>query len=136
MVYHVKQRKTSRDRRKVSIRGKIFGTSERPRLSIFRSNNYIYAQIIDDEKGITIVDYSSEKLEGLEKETKIKQSYETGKELAKRASEKKIKSVVFDRSGYRYHGRVKALADGAREGGLLLWKKKLIKRKNLLKQQK
>lgn len=119
-MYHVKTRKNKRERRRLGIREKIFGTSVKPRLSVFRSNTFIYAQVIDDEKGITLVDFSSKKVEDAKGKTKTQESFEVGKEVAKRALEKKIKDVVFDRGGFRYHGRVKALADGAREGGLKL----------------
>jgi large subunit ribosomal protein L18 len=100
-----------------SIRTKISGTSARPRLSVFRSNKNIYAQLIDDLTGQTLVAISSAKLEAASA-NKIQVSTEAGKELAKKALEKGITEVVFDRSGYLYHGRVKSLADGAREGGL------------------
>ena len=99
------------------IRNKISGTSERPRLSVFRSNKNIYAQIIDDLSGKTIVSVSSAKVEG-QVDNKVAASVEVGKAIAKLAMEKGITSVVFDRSGYLYHGRVKSLADGAREAGL------------------
>jgi large subunit ribosomal protein L18 len=99
-----------------SIRTKISGTSERPRLSVFRSNKNIYAQIIDDLSGITLVAASSAKVEN--NESKVQSSTEVGKEVARLALEKGITNVVFDRSGYLYHGRVKSLADGAREAGL------------------
>lgn len=119
-MYHVKVRKNNRERRKLSIKSKITRVVDIPRLSVFRSNNFIYAQIIDDGKSNTLVEYSSKKLVNGKKMTKIEESFEVGKEIAKKALEKKISSVVFDRSGYRYHGRVKAVADGAREGGLKL----------------
>ena len=99
-----------------SIRTKISGTSERPRLSVFRSNKNIYAQIIDDLTGTTLVAASSAKVENTE--SKVQASTAVGKEVARLALEKGITSVVFDRSGYLYHGRVKSLADGAREAGL------------------
>ena len=117
-MYHVKLRKNNREKRKLRIRNKISGTSKTPRLSVFRSNNFIYGQIIDDEKANTLVEFSSRKLSDTKGVNKTQESFEVGKEIAKRALEKKIDNVVFDRSGYRYHGRVKALADGAREGGL------------------
>lgn len=116
--------KSTRLQRKTRIRGKIKGTNDRPRLSVFRSNKYIYAQIIDDEKRKTLIgisekhikeDSSSKKPESSKK---IDKSKALGLTLAKLAISKKIKSVVFDRSGYAYHGRVKAIAEGAREGGL------------------
>lgn len=119
-MYHVKERKNNRVKRKLKIRSRVFGNSETPRLSIFRSNSHIYAQVIDDEKAKTIVDFSSQKLDSKKGINKVQESFEVGKEIAKKALEMKVKSVVFDRNGYRYHGRVKALADGAREGGLKL----------------
>ena len=101
---------------KRGIRNKISGTSVRPRLSVFRSNKNIYAQIIDDQAGKTLVSVSSGKV--AQSESKVQVSLETGKELARMAMEKGITEVVFDRSGYLYHGRVKSLAEGAREAGL------------------
>jgi len=101
------------------VRGKISGTAERPRLNVFRSANHIYAQIIDDVKGVTLVSMSSN-----DKDYKGKAggncdaAKEVGLALAAEAKKKGIAQVVFDRGGYLYHGRVKALADGAREGGL------------------
>jgi large subunit ribosomal protein L18 len=103
------------------VRKQIAGTHERPRLNVFRSNSAIYAQMIDDEVGHTLVSASSidqdlrEKVKG---KRKTEQAYLVGQVLAERAKPLGIKSVVFDRGGYRYIGRVKALADGAREGGL------------------
>ena len=101
---------------KRGIRNKISGTSERPRLSVFRSNKNIYAQIIDDLSGRTLAAVSSDKAEGAS--NKVATSAEVGKQIAQKALELGISSVVFDRSGYLYHGRVKSLADGAREAGL------------------
>lgn len=101
------------------VRSKIKGTSARPRISVFRSNNEIYSQIIDDVKGITLVAASSrDKGVSLSGQPKVEQARQIGKMLAEKAISSNIKSVVFDRSGYLYHGRVKALAEGAREGGL------------------
>ena len=99
------------------IRKKISGTKERPRLSVYRSNGEIYAQVIDDTQSHTLVSVSSRMIKDL-KGTKIEKSKEVGRALAKMAADKGIASVVFDRGGYLYHGRVKAFADGAREGGL------------------
>ncbi|OGC70071.1 50S ribosomal protein L18 [candidate division WWE3 bacterium RIFOXYC1_FULL_39_7] len=113
-------RKTTRERRIVKINGTLIGTAERPRLSVFRSNKYIYAQLIDDKSGKVLVDVSAEVKKIHEKKTKVEAAKEVGKHLAEKAKSKKIKDVVFDRRGYRYHGRVKSLADGAREGGLNL----------------
>lgn len=116
-MYKVKIRKTSRETRKIRVKDKIFGTPEKPRLSVFRSNKNIRAQLVDDESRTTIVSAESTSHKG---KTKTEVAFEIGKEIAKKALDKKIKNVVFDRSGYRYHGRVKALAEGAREGGLKL----------------
>jgi len=101
---------------KRSIRAKISGTAERPRLSVFRSNKNIYAQLIDDLAGKTLVAVSSATIEG--GSVKTEASVAVGKALAAKAQEKGITEVVFDRSGYLYHGRVKSLAEGAREAGL------------------
>lgn len=101
------------------IRSKISGTAERPRLAVFRSNKSIYAQLIDDLKGMTLVAASSKEIEDSEElKTKVDVSAAVGKLLAQKAEAKGINTAVFDRSGYLYHGRVKALGDGAREGGL------------------
>jgi len=103
-------------RRRHQISSIVRGTTERPRLVVFRSNASIYAQLVDDSKGFTIASSSSKNLETKAKKTEL--SKMTGKAIAEVAKEKGIKSVVFDRNGYLYHGRIKALADGAREGGL------------------
>lgn len=117
-----KEANKRRLRIKTTIRKRIYGTSERPRLSVYRSLDDIYGQIIDDTAGKTLVALSSNSKEIKEEiasaKTKIEKSVVVGKLLAKKAIEKKIDVVVFDRNGYLYHGRVKALADGAREGGL------------------
>jgi len=105
----------SRTRRCVRIRAKISGTAERPRLSVFRSNTNIYTQLIDDTKSITLAASSDH---GVKKGTKTERAAEVGKAIAKKAQEKKISTIVFDRSGYKYHGRVKAIAEAAREAGL------------------
>ena len=100
------------------VRGKISGTAERPRLSVFRSENNIYAQIIDDVAGTTLVSASSVE-KGFEgKGGNIEAAKKVGATVAERALQKGIEEVVFDRGGYIYHGRVQALAEGAREGGL------------------
>ncbi len=108
----------SRKRIKQRIRKKISGTAARPRLSIFRSNKAIYCQVIDDEAGVTLAAASSK--EAGVSGNKSEQAKAVGKLIAEKASAKNISNVVFDRGGYLYHGRVKALADGAREGGLQL----------------
>ena len=107
-----------RDRIKKGIRKRISGSSERPRLSVYRSNKGIYAQIIDDVTGKTIVSASSLSKDFAAKGTKSEQSVAVGKAVAAKAIAAGIKDVVFDRNGYLYHGRVKSLAEGAREGGL------------------
>lgn len=99
------------------IRGKISGTAERPRLSIFRSNKNIYAQLIDDVAGVTLASASTLD-ENVSDATKVEQAAAVGKAIAEAAKAKNISTVVFDRSGYLYHGRVQALADAARESGL------------------
>jgi large subunit ribosomal protein L18 len=137
------EKQEKRHRRHKRVRAKIFGTAERPRLCVFRSAKHIYAQLIDDEKGQTLIAASDQELKrkssakkpkitrpGLverkkelrdkEKERigKVAIASEVGKLIAERALKKKIGKVVFDRGGYQYHGRIKALAKGAREGGL------------------
>ena len=119
-------------RRHKRIRAKVFGTSSRPRLCVFRSLKHIYAQIINDEKGETLVSASDLEFKKLNRKLKkeimtkdkklltgkVAIAYQVGKLIAEKALKKKIEKVVFDRAGYKYHGRVKALADGARDGGL------------------
>lgn len=114
-------RKRARLKRKKRIRKKIFGTQERPRLSVFRSSKHIYAQIIDDTHGHTLVAASSLEQEVKERpkfDDKISQASFVGKLLGERAVAKGVGKVVFDRNGFLYHGRVKALSDGVREAGL------------------
>lgn len=109
------KKQEKRIRLKTKIRAKISGTAERPRLSVFKSGVHIYAQIIDDIKGITLV--SSSDL-SIKNGTKTERAVKVGEEIAKLAITKKIKNVVFDRNGFKYTGRVKALADSARSSGL------------------
>jgi large subunit ribosomal protein L18 len=113
--------KTARRLRiKRGIRKRVYGTPERPRLSVFRSNTAIYAQIIDDSRGVTLASCSSRIKEIKEqKATKTEKGRMVGLKLAEKAKAAGIEKVVFDRNGYLYHGRIKALADAAREGGLL-----------------
>ncbi len=118
-----RQRNVIRQRVHSRIRAKMSGTAERPRLNVYRSLNHIYTQLIDDANGVTIASASSKgKKSEEEKEKKsggnIAAAVEVGKLIAERAKEKGITKVVFDRGGYLYHGRVKALANAAREGGL------------------
>ena len=113
---HLQDKAERRSRRRYKIQRVVRGTTSRPRLVVFRSNASIYAQLVDDSKGFTIASSSSRNLETKAKKTEL--SKLTGKAIAEIAKEKGITSVVFDRNGYLYHGRIKALADGAREGGL------------------
>jgi len=129
----IKEKREKRYRRHRRIRAKIFGTVKVPRLCVFRSAKHIYAQLIDDERGRTIAVVSDleikkqtrkekveKKKEGEKKAMtrKVTLAYKVGKLIAEKALKKKIEKVIFDRASYKYHGRVKALADGAREGGL------------------
>jgi large subunit ribosomal protein L18 len=109
-----------RERRHQRIRKKVFGTTERPRFNVFRSAKHIYAQIIDDVKGVTIASAStvSKDVRGTLTGKKVERAKVVGKAIAEACKSKKIEAVVFDRGGYRYHGRVKAVAEAAREGGL------------------
>jgi large subunit ribosomal protein L18 len=108
----------ARERRHKRVRGKIVGTAERPRLVVFRSNRGIEAQLVDDLEGKTLAAASWLHLTKTFKGSKSEQAAEVGKLLAANAKKAKVEKVVFDRGGYLYHGRVKALADAAREGGL------------------
>ena len=105
-----------RERIKMGVRKKISGTNDRPRLSVFRSNTGIYAQIIDDIKGVTIASAST--VEFGKKTVYMETSKSVGKKLAEKAVASGVESIVFDRNGYLYHGNIKAFAEGAREGGL------------------
>lgn len=115
-------KKERRTRRKQGVRKKVFGTNIRPRLTVFKSINQIYAQLIDDVSKVTIASASTidKEVRGLIKPDmpKVAQSQIVGEIIAKRAVQKNVKQVAFDRNGYLYHGRVKALADGCRKGGL------------------
>lgn len=108
-------KKELRIKKHTKIRRKVFGTNEKPRLSVFRSGKHIYAQIIDDSAGKTLAAESDLKMEKLQKGQK---AYEVGKQLAAKAAKLKIKKVVFDRGGFLYHGRIAEVSKGAREGGL------------------
>ena len=119
---NVKKSKLLRIRRKISIRKKLSGTAEIPRLSVYRSLKHIYAQVIDDTKGNTLVSASTLQPEFIsEKKKKLKKTEEAfliGEILAKKCLKKEIKRICFDRNGFKYHGRVKAMAEGARKAGL------------------
>jgi len=110
-----KIKKIQRNRRKKRIRAKIFGVSERPRLSVFRSNKYITAQLIDDSKGITLASATSKNVEG---KNVLEKARAVGILIAEQAKAKKVSAAMFDRDGYLYTGSVSAVADGAREAGL------------------
>ena len=111
-------RRLERTRRHARVRTKVSGTAERPRLCVFRSNSNLYAQIIDDVAGITLVAASTLDKEVKTKKSNVEAAKEVGALIAKKAAEKNIKTVVYDRGGYIFHGVVKALAEAAREGGL------------------
>lgn len=122
MRLNLKNRMSSKDRlrlkKKVRIRKKIFGTVECPRLSVFRSTRHIYAQIVDDTTGTTLIEASTKTVKVTASSGSREAAKSIGLELAKKAKSKNISKVVFDRNGYQYHGRIQSLADGAREGGL------------------
>ncbi|MBL7058122.1 50S ribosomal protein L18 [Patescibacteria group bacterium] len=113
-----KEKLEKKNRRKYRIRARISGTVTVPRLRVSKSNKGLYAQLIDDEKGVTIFGMTTKKINKVGTKTEI--CFEVGKEIAKQAVAKEITKVVFDRGGDRYHGRVKAVAEGAREAGLVL----------------
>jgi large subunit ribosomal protein L18 len=114
----VKTRPAKRLKRRRRVRAKITGTAERPRISVFRSNRGVFAQLIDDAEGKTLaaVNWTEDELKSL---PRMEQAKKAGELLAQRAKAAGVESAVFDRGGYQYHGRVKALAEGAREGGLI-----------------
>ncbi|MBI4359288.1 MAG: 50S ribosomal protein L18 [Candidatus Nealsonbacteria bacterium] len=112
----INQKQLRKERRQKRVRAKIIGTSQAPRLSVFRSANHIYAQLIDDAQAKTLISVSDSALS--QKGNKISLAQALGKLIGEKARAKKIKKIVFDRGSYQYHGRVKALAEGAREAGL------------------
>ena len=114
----VKSRPAKRLKRRRRVRAKITGSAERPRISVFRSNRGVFAQLIDDDSGRTLaaVNWTEDELKSLKR---MEQASKAGQLLAERAKAAGIETAVFDRGGYQYHGRVKALAEGAREGGLI-----------------
>lgn len=120
MGFNKPDRKELRERRRMRVRKKVYGTAARPRLNVFRSLKHIYAQVIDDDRGITLVAASSlsPELRGKVNGGNIEGAAAVGRLIAEKAKAKGISKVVFDRAGYLYHGRVKALADAARENGL------------------
>ncbi len=115
------KKESSRERRRARVRAQVFGTADCPRLNVFRSLKSVFAQLIDDEKGVTLVGVSSVNIKSEKNEKyngKAAAAFAVGKALGVQAKEKGITKVVFDRAGYRYHGRVQAVAEGAREAGL------------------
>jgi len=115
------ERRRSRARRHARVRKKVHGTENRPRLVVFRSSRHTEGQLVDDDRGVTLHGVSTRSLDAVESEdmsTKVAVSYEAGRKLAESARAAGVERIVFDRGGYRYHGRVKAFADGARAGGL------------------
>jgi large subunit ribosomal protein L18 len=120
-IRKIKTQADRRARRHLRVRKRVVGTAARPRLVVFRSSKHIYAQVVDDARGVTLVG-AADTSEGIEVEGKGKtaKSFALGRLIAARAKEKGIARVVFDRGGYQYHGRVKAVAEGARKGGLEL----------------
>ena len=118
-IHKIKTSAHERYRRHLRVRKKVQGTPERPRLVVFRSSKHIYAQVVDDDRGVTLLG-ASDRTEGIQVEGtgKTARSFALGRLIAAKAKDKGIAKVVFDRGGYQYHGRVKAVADGARKGGL------------------
>lgn len=108
----------TRQRRKIRIRSIIKGTVKKPRLSVFRSLNHLYVQLIDDDKGKTLISVSDKEIKDKSKKKPLEVAFAIGKLVAKKCLDAKIEKIVFDRSGYKYHGRVKAVAEGARKEGL------------------
>lgn len=113
-------RNNGRLHRKRRIRAKVFGTAQRPRLSVFRSLTGMFVQVIDDEAKKTIASVSSREVAGKYKKNDVSRAAAIGELVAKKCAEKKVGTVVFDRSGYKFHGKVKAVADGARKAGLII----------------
>lgn len=112
---HTTEKKTLRDRRHARIRARVIGDAQKPRIAVFRSNRYVYAQLINDEAGVTLASADSRKVAG---GTMIEKAGAVGKSIAESAKKAGITEAVFDRGGFKYQGVVAALADGAREGGL------------------
>ncbi|HLQ70033.1 MAG TPA: 50S ribosomal protein L18 [Gemmatimonadales bacterium] len=118
-IHKIKTAADNRYRRHLRVRKKVTGTAQRPRLVVFRSSKHIYAQLVDDQRNVTLAG-AADTSEGVQVEGKgkVARSFALGRLIAAKAKEKGIAKVVFDRGGYQYHGRVKAVADGARKGGL------------------
>ncbi len=120
---NIKSKKQKKERRHRRVRAKVIGSAERPRLCVFRSNQHIYAQLIDDQKGKTLASAKDLEIKNIKSKNDLSgkqaKSFNVGVLIAEKAEKLKIKKVVFDRGGYKYHGRVKALAEGARSKGLI-----------------
>lgn len=116
MIAKAKAKRDARLTRHNRVRAKVSGTADAPRLNVFRSNKGLYLQLIDDVKGVTLLSVTEAEIK--EGKTKVEKAKVAGRLMAKKAQEKDIKKVVFDRGGYQYHGRTQAVAEGAREGGL------------------
>jgi large subunit ribosomal protein L18 len=110
--------KTKKEKRAIRVRSRVKGSKSRPRLSVFRSNKHLHTQLIDDDKGVTLASFSDAKVSKKDEKTKTDIARAVGEGIAKKAKAKKIKSVIFDRGSSKYHGRIKAVAEGARKGGL------------------
>ena len=120
---NTKAKKLNKERRHRRVRAKVIGSAERPRLCVFRSNQHIYAQLIDDQQGKTLTSAKDLEIKDLKAKNDLSgkqaKAFSVGELIAEKAEKLKIKTIVFDRGGYKYHGRVKALADGARSKGLV-----------------
>ena len=119
MIRKLSDKQRKRLKRKIHIRKRIVGTAERPRMTVTRSNRNLFVQVIDDSKGVTLASVSTLEKEFSSLRSNISSGTVVGKEIARRLKDKNISSVVFDRNGYLYHGVVKAVADGARENGII-----------------
>ena len=119
MIRKLNDKQRKRLKRKIHIRKRVVGTAERPRMTVTRSNRNLFVQVIDDSKGVTLASVSTLEKDFSSLRSNVASGTEIGKEIARRLKEKNISSVVFDRNGYLYHGVVKAVADGARENGII-----------------
>ncbi len=114
----IDDKKRKRLQRKRHIRKSIYGTAERPRMTVFRSNKYVYIQVVDDDKGVTLAAVNNRQKENVELKTNVENASKLGEMIGTKLKEQSVGTVVFDRNGYKYHGIVKAIADGARKTGL------------------
>ncbi len=116
---HMVEKNRRRMRRKIGIRKRIFGTTERPRMTVFKSNRFMYLQVIDDTKGCTLVSASNREKENVSIKNNVKSIGKLGEIIGKRLKENNISSIVFDRNGYKYHGMIKEVADAVRKSGIV-----------------